>query len=67
LADHRRRGVELLVLVAVAAFYKWYGTRHGEPDELGKMIIGSLFTIAGGRASISRTNPGRRQVSLSGR
>ncbi len=36
------------MLVAVAAFYKWYGTRHREPDELGKMIIGSFFTIAGG-------------------
>lgn len=36
------------MLVAVAAFYVWYGKRHKEPDELGKMIIGSLFTIAGG-------------------
>jgi proton-dependent oligopeptide transporter, POT family len=36
------------MLVAVALFYKWYGTRRAEPDELGKMIIGSFFTIAGG-------------------
>ncbi len=36
------------MLVAVAAFFKWYGIRHREPDELGKMIIGSFFTIAGG-------------------
>ena len=36
------------MLVAVALFYKWYGARHREPDELGKMIIGSFFTIAGG-------------------
>jgi len=36
------------MLVAVALFYKWYGTRYREPDELGKMIIGSFFTIAGG-------------------
>jgi proton-dependent oligopeptide transporter, POT family len=36
------------MLVAVAAFYKWYGTKWREPDELGKMIIGSFFTIAGG-------------------
>lgn len=36
------------MLVAVAAFYKWYGTVRDEPDELGKMIIGSFFTIAGG-------------------
>jgi POT family proton-dependent oligopeptide transporter len=34
--------------VAVALFYKWYGARRAEPDELGKMIIGSFFTIAGG-------------------
>lgn len=36
------------MLVAVAAFYVWYGKRRREPDELGKMIIGSVFTIAGG-------------------
>jgi POT family proton-dependent oligopeptide transporter len=36
------------MLVAVAAFFKWYGTKRREPDELGKMIIGSFFTIAGG-------------------
>jgi POT family proton-dependent oligopeptide transporter len=36
------------MLVGVAAFFKWYGTRRREPDELGKMIIGSFFTIAGG-------------------
>jgi POT family proton-dependent oligopeptide transporter len=37
------------MLVAVALFWKWYGERTGrEPDELGKMIIGSAFTIVGG-------------------
>ncbi len=36
------------MLVAVAAFWTWYGKRHREPDEVGKMIIGSLFSIAGG-------------------
>ncbi|NIJ36696.1 POT family proton-dependent oligopeptide transporter [Sphingopyxis panaciterrae] len=36
------------MLVAVAGFYVWYGKRYREPDELGKMIIGSFFTIAGG-------------------
>ena len=36
------------MLVAVAGFWKWYGTRRQEPDELTKMIIGSVFTIAGG-------------------
>lgn len=36
------------MLVAVAAFWAWWGRNHWEPDELGKMIIGSFFTIAGG-------------------
>src|SRR3954451_7326539 len=36
------------MLVAVAAFWKWYGTKRREPDEIEKMIIGSLFSIAGG-------------------
>lgn len=34
-------------LAGVALFYRWYGKRHAEPDELGKMIIGSGFTILG--------------------
>jgi proton-dependent oligopeptide transporter, POT family len=41
-------GVSFTMLVAVAAFWKWYGIRHREPDEISKMIIGSLFTIGGG-------------------
>ena len=40
--------VSFSMLVAVAAFWKWWGTRRREPDEISKMIIGSLFTIAGG-------------------
>ena len=37
------------MLVAVAWFWKWRHDKTGtEPDELGKMIIGSFFTIAGG-------------------
>jgi len=32
----------------VPVFWKWWGKRREEPDELGKMIIGSFFTIAGG-------------------
>src|SRR4029453_6684505 len=36
------------MLVAVAAFWKWWGSRRTEPDEISKMIIGSLFSIAGG-------------------
>jgi POT family proton-dependent oligopeptide transporter len=36
------------MLVAVAAFWKWWSIRRREPDEISKMIIGSVFTIAGG-------------------
>ncbi len=37
------------MLVAVAAFWKFRADRTGrEPDELGKMIIGSLFSMTGG-------------------
>jgi len=36
------------MLVGVMAFWKWYSLTRREPDELGKMIIGSLFSIAGG-------------------
>jgi POT family proton-dependent oligopeptide transporter len=39
--------VSFTMLVAVAAFWKWWGSRRREPDEITKMIIGSLFTIAG--------------------
>jgi POT family proton-dependent oligopeptide transporter len=36
------------MLVAVAGFWKWWSLKRREPDEISKMIIGSLFTIAGG-------------------
>jgi POT family proton-dependent oligopeptide transporter len=36
------------MLVAVAAFWKWWSLTRTEPDELAKMIIGSLFSMAGG-------------------
>ena len=36
------------MLVAVAAFWKWWSLKRREPDEISKMIIGSVFTIAGG-------------------
>jgi POT family proton-dependent oligopeptide transporter len=41
-------GVSFAMLVAVAAFWLWWGKRRREPDEISKMIIGSLFTVAGG-------------------
>lgn len=39
--------VSVSFLALVALFYRWYGKRFNEPDELGKLIIGSLFSVAG--------------------
>jgi proton-dependent oligopeptide transporter, POT family len=37
------------MLAAVALYWKWRSDRGGwEPDEIGKMIIGSVFVIGGG-------------------
>ena len=59
-------GVSFTMLVAVAAFWKWYGIRHREPDEISKMIIGSLFTIAGGLCLFmaALTQPHGGKISL---
>jgi len=55
--------VSFAMLVAVAAFWKWYGTRRREPDEITKMIIGSVFTVAGGlclfMAALTQTPGGK--------
>jgi POT family proton-dependent oligopeptide transporter len=40
--------VSFTMLVAVAAFWKWWGTHRREPDEISKIIIGSAFTVGGG-------------------
>ena len=34
-------------LIIVAGFWRWWGKRRREPDELGKIIIGSAFSVAG--------------------
>lgn len=39
--------VSVSFLAGVALFYRWYGKRWREPDELTKMIIGSAFSIGG--------------------
>jgi POT family proton-dependent oligopeptide transporter len=39
--------VSVSFLAIVALFYRWYAKRWQEPDELTKMIIGSVFSIAG--------------------
>jgi POT family proton-dependent oligopeptide transporter len=37
--------VSVSFLAGVALFYRWYGKRWSEPDELTKIIIGSGFSI----------------------
>ena len=39
--------VSVSFLAIVALFYRWYGKHWREPDEITKLIIGSVFTIAG--------------------
>jgi POT family proton-dependent oligopeptide transporter len=39
--------VSVSFLALVAVFYRWYGKRWREPDEITKIIIGSGFSIAG--------------------
>ncbi|WEK46826.1 MAG: peptide MFS transporter [Candidatus Andeanibacterium colombiense] len=39
--------VSVAFLAGVALFYRWYGKRWKEPDELSKMIIGSAISVFG--------------------
>ena len=39
--------VSVSFLAIVALFYRWYGKRWREPDEITKLIIGSAFSIGG--------------------
>ena len=54
------------MLVAVAAFWKWWSLKRREPDEISKMIIGSLFTIAGGAClfAAAATQPTGGKIGL---
>ena len=58
--------VSFAMLVAVAAFWKWWGLRHREPDEITKMIIGSVFVVAGGLCLFmaALTQPPGGKISL---
>jgi POT family proton-dependent oligopeptide transporter len=58
--------VSFAMLIAVAAFWKWWGLKHREPDEISKMIIGSLFTVAGGLCLFmaALTQPAGGKISL---
>jgi POT family proton-dependent oligopeptide transporter len=40
--------VSVAFLALVAIFWRWWGKKHWEPDELGKILIGSVFTAGGG-------------------
>lgn len=39
--------VSVTLLAGVALFYRWYGKRWPEPDEITKIIIGSAFSVLG--------------------
>jgi POT family proton-dependent oligopeptide transporter len=39
--------VSVSFLALVAVFYRWYGKRWREPDEITKIIIGSAFSVCG--------------------
>ena len=58
--------VSFTMLVLVAAFWKWWGLKHREPDEISKMIIGSIFTVAGGLCLFmaALTQPQGGKISL---
>ena len=54
------------MLVAVAAFWKWWSLKRREPDEISKMIIGSVFTVAGGLCLFmaALTQPSGGKISM---
>ena len=58
--------VSFTMLVAVAAFWKWWSLSRREPDEITKMIIGSVFTVAGGLCLFmaALTQPAGGKISL---
>jgi POT family proton-dependent oligopeptide transporter len=39
--------LSVAMLAGVSLFYRWYGKRWNEPDELSKIIIGSCFSVLG--------------------
>ena len=55
--------VSVTFLAGVAIFYRWYGKRWREPDELTKLIIGSAFSVGGMLclfAAAATTAPGEK-------
>ena len=58
--------MSFVTLVGITGFWKWWGeSGHWEPDELGKLIIGSVFTIAGALCLyIAALTQGSGKISL---
>jgi POT family proton-dependent oligopeptide transporter len=55
--------VSVSFLAIVALFYRWYGKRWREPDEITKIIIGSAFSIGGAMclvAAAAAQSPGEK-------
>ncbi len=58
--------VSVSFLAIVAGFYRWWKTKWAEPDELTKIIIGSIFSI-GGMACLylaAATTPAGEKIGL---
>ncbi|WP_235890360.1 peptide MFS transporter [Sandaracinobacter neustonicus] len=45
--------VSVSFLAGVALFWRWWAINHKEPDEVGKLLIGSLFSFAGMMALVA--------------
>lgn len=58
--------VSVSFLLLVSLFYRWYAKRWQEPDELTKIIIGSLFSIGGMLCLVmaAATTPAGHKISL---
>jgi proton-dependent oligopeptide transporter, POT family len=55
--------VSVSFLAVVTLFYRWYGKHRREPDEITKIIIGSVFSIAGALclfAAAATQGPGQK-------
>lgn len=55
--------VSVSFLALVAIFYRWYGKRWREPDEITKIIIGSAFSVCGALclfAAAATQGPGQK-------
>jgi POT family proton-dependent oligopeptide transporter len=37
-------GISFITMIAVMAFWRWYGTKRKEPDEIFKIVIGALIS-----------------------